>query len=122
MDNKKCPHGLDVDPQTGEHIFPQGNTYTIKEHDDGKTYTVIDHQEEPKPKPKPKPIVMNTDELIAEARKLFPRQEPKQEEPKQTKFDKQIEQSKKQWEEYYRNNPSKIRYNIFEEIEKAFDY
>jgi hypothetical protein len=117
MNNKKCPHGLEVDPLTNEHIFPKGNTYTIKEHDDGKTYTVTKHQQE-----QPKPIVMNTDELIEEARKLFPRQEPKQEEPKQTKFDKQIEQSKKQWDEYFRNNPSKIPYKlpktIFDKNEK----
>jgi hypothetical protein len=140
----KCKHGFYTDPN-GYHIFPEntaipiteaaklhqhnnepsktydvlehetGTKYKVTEHDDGKTYTVTENKEQPKQE-------KSTDELIAEARKYIPRQEPKQEEPKQTKFDKQIEQSTKQWNEYYRNNPSKIRYNIFEEIEQAFDY
>jgi hypothetical protein len=125
--DKDKKHRFYTDPN-GYPIFPentaipiteaaklhQQNTYTITEHDDGKTYTVTENKEQPKQE-------KSTDELIAEARKYIPRQEPKQE-LKQTKFDKEIEQSKKQWDEYYRNNPSKIRYNIFEEIEHAFDY
>jgi hypothetical protein len=56
MNNKsKCPHGLDVDPVTGEHIFPS------------KTDTVI-KQEEQKPE-------MDTATLIREAKRLFQKQE-----------------------------------------------
>ena len=111
MNNKKCPHGLDVDPQTGEHIFPKANTYTIKEHDDGKTYTVTEHQGQPKPKQE-----IDTDKLLAEARSLIEynkrhKEETKQE-PTKTKRELELERSKKQWDEYFRNNPSKIPYKL----------
>jgi hypothetical protein len=115
--------------------------YTIKDHGDGKTYDIT---EEPETYTdsfgyihtnKAIPITeaarihqqtKSTDELIAEARSLIEynkrnKQEPKQE-PTKTKYEKELEQSAKQWNEYYRNNPSKIRYNIFQEIEKALDY
>jgi hypothetical protein len=79
LEKKKCQHGYEVDPITNEHIFPKGNTYTIKEHDDGKTYTVIDHQpEQPK---------LDTDKLLAEARSLIEynkrEKEKQQEQPRQ---------------------------------------
>ena len=87
--------------------------YTVTDHNDGKKYDITEHIPDTKQE-------KSTDELIAQARKLFPRQEPKQEEPKQTKFDKQLEQSKKQWDLYFRQNPSKIPYklpNLFDKNE-----
>jgi hypothetical protein len=80
--------------------------YTVK--DDGKgNYEVTEQPEE------------STDELIAEAKALFRKPNIT---PVKTKKELELERSTKQWNEYYRNNPSKIRYNIFEEIERAFDY
>ena len=95
------------------------NTYTITEHDTGQKYTITEHkQEQPKQEINSEQLQKEVQQLIAEIES-----KPKQEQPKpQTKWDKEIERSKKYYDEYYRNNPSKIRYNIFEEIEHAFDY
>jgi len=123
LDKKKCEHGYELAPN-GEHIL-QSKTYDILEHDTGQKYRVTEQGEkytitEEQPK-------LDTDKLLAEARSLIEYNKRHKEEttpaPKQqTKYEKELEHSKKQFDEYYRNNPSKIRYNIFEEIEKAFDY
>jgi hypothetical protein len=105
LENKtKCPHGLDVNPITNEHIFPQGNTYTIKEHDDGKTYTVIDHQQE---QPKQE---YDTEKLIAEARSLIEYNKRFKEKvtPVKTKRELELERRTKEWEQYYADNQGKI--------------
>jgi hypothetical protein len=94
------------------------NTYTITDHGD-KTYTITENEPSGGNSVKKE---KSTDELIAEARKYFPKQEqPKpQQEPKQTKFDKEIERSKKEWDYCFAKNPSKIPYklpNLFDKNE-----
>ena len=117
MNNKKkCPHGLDWDPVTGQHIFPK---FTVKEHDDGKTYTVTEHQQEQAKQQ------IDTEKLLKEARSIieYDKRIKEKEEPKpKTKREIELEESAKKWEQYFKNNPSKIPYNIFEQIERAFDY
>jgi hypothetical protein len=117
LNKKKCEHGYELGPNN-EHIFP---TYTIKEHDDGKTYTVTEHQQ-----PKQE---YDTDKLIAEAHSLIEynkrqKGEIKQQEPTKikTKRELELERSTKQWDDYFKQHPSKMRYNIFDELEQAFDY
>jgi hypothetical protein len=118
--------------------------YTLTDHSTGEKYDITEHKSEPDTilDPNGYPIYTkntaipiseaaklheqtkekSTDELIAEARKYFPRQEPKPEPKPQTKFDKEIERSTKEWEQYFNQHPNKIRYNIFNEIERALDY
>jgi hypothetical protein len=106
--------------------------YTIK--DANGTYDITEHVPEPAfdpngyqifPKNTAMPITeaaklhqqeKSTDELIAEARKLFQKPNPI---PVKTKKEQELEQRKKEIEKQYRG---KIPYNIFEQIEKAFDY
>jgi hypothetical protein len=99
--------------------------YTVKDHGDGKTYDVT---EDPNGYPIYKEKEIDTDKLLAEARSLIEYNQRHKEKANvtpitnKTKRELELERTTKQWEEYYRNNPSKIRYNIFEELEKAFDY
>jgi hypothetical protein len=123
LDKKKCEHGYELGPNN-EHIF-QSKTYDILEHDTGQKYRVTEEgqkytvtEEQPK---------LDTNKLLAEARSLIEYNKRAKENstpaPKpQTKYEKELEQSKKNWNEYFQKYPSKIRYNIFEEIEKALDY
>jgi hypothetical protein len=84
----------------------EDTTYDITDHGDGKTYTVREH----KPKPKQE---QTTDELIAEARKLFRTTQGPTPAPKpKTKFELELDQSKKQWEQYFREHPDKIPYKF----------
>jgi hypothetical protein len=107
LDKKKCEHGYELGPN-GEHIFP---TYTIKEHDDGKTYTVTEHQQ-----PKQE---YDTDKLIAEARALNEynkrqKGETKQQEPVKTKTKRELELERRtqEWDLYFNQNPSKTPYKF----------
>jgi hypothetical protein len=117
--DKKKSQGYYTDPN-GYHIFPentaipideaaklhQQNTYTITDHGD-KTYTITENEhKEVQPKQE-----KSADELIAEARKYL----QKQEEPKPkplTNFEKELEQSTKQWDQYFREHPDKIPYKL----------
>ena len=107
MNNKKCPHGLDVDPLTNQHIFPS-KTYDITEHDTGQRYTVIEHNEQTKQQEK------TTDELIEEAKKLFRKVTPTPIPKPLTKQEKELEleQSRKEWGRYFREHPDKIPYKF----------
>jgi hypothetical protein len=110
--------------------------YTVTDHNDGKKYDITEHVPEPAFDPNGYPIYLKntaipiteaaklqhqqrektTDELIAEAKKLFQKPNPI---PVKTKKEQELEQRKKEIEKQYRG---KIPYNIFEQIEKAFDY
>jgi hypothetical protein len=89
------------------------HTYTIKEHGDGKTYDITEHDAEPIQKQE-----IDTDKLIAEARSLIEynkrhEEKTKQQEPKQqTKREIELEKSRKQWEQYFKEHPDKIPYNL----------
>jgi hypothetical protein len=104
-------------------IIRLNRKYTITDHKKGEKYDIT--ESEPYTDPNGYPIYTkqvkekSTDELIAEAKALFQKLNVT---PVKTKRELELERSTKQWQEYYRNNPSKIRYNIFEEIERAFDY
>jgi hypothetical protein len=121
------PHGYSIDSKTGDHIVEElpgigvnyqdknidinelmkTTTYTIKEHDTGQKYTITEHkQEEPKPKPKAK--VMDTDQLIAEAKRLLQKQEPTKQEIQKEKQQKEFERTVAEWKKYYSENQGKI--------------
>ena len=87
MNTKKCPHGLEVNPITNEHIFPNSKAATKEK---------------------------TTAELITEARRLFAKQEPTIPVPKLSKRDKEIEESKKYYDKNYRG---KIASSIFQAID-----
>jgi hypothetical protein len=73
--NKKCPHGFDVDPVTGEHIIPKNRAIPINEA--AKLY-----QQNKEP-----PIIVH--------RAL-------------TEREKELEESRKKWDRYFRENRGKI--------------
>jgi hypothetical protein len=111
--------------------------YTVTDHNDGKKYDITEHMPEPALDPNGYPIFpkntampiteaaklhqqdKSTDELIAEARKLFAKPSPNVTPKPLTKKEQEFEQHKKEIDKQYRG---KIPYTIFEEIERAFDY
>ena len=99
--------------------------YTVTDHNDGKKYDITEHIPDTALDPNGYPVYTkpvkekSIDELIAEAKALF--QKPNVT-PVKTKRELELERSTKEWDEYFKQNPSKIRYNIFDEIERAFDY
>jgi hypothetical protein len=101
--------------------------YIVTDHGNDKTYDITELDPNGYPiytKPKEQ---IDTVALIREAESLIEynkrqKGETKQQEPVKTKRELELERNAKEWEQYFKQNPSKIRYNIFEEIEHAFDY
>jgi len=81
------------------------NTYVVKEQDNGTKYSVTELRE---PKIKQEKDMAT---LINEAKKYLQKQEPKQ--------NKELEQSIKKWDKYYKDNQGKIPRDI---PKTFFDY
>jgi hypothetical protein len=107
VDNGRPLYHIDKskEPTPEEHkIFhemdkQQGKSYDILHHETGRKYTITEHNPEPKPPEK------STDELIAELKAL---QRKPNVTPKKTKQQIELEQSRKEWEKYYKDNQGKI--------------
>ena len=108
--------------------------YTVTDHD-GKKYDITEHVPDTKANvldPNGYPIYLentaipiteaaklhqqtkSTDELIAEARSLIEYNKRFKEKvtPVKTKRELELERSKKQWDLYFKQNPSKIPYKL----------
>ena len=77
-----------------------------KEPTDEERKIILEMKEkERQPKQEPKPQ-MDTATLMKEAERLLKKQEPKQ----QTKREKELEESRKKWDQYFKDNRGKIPY------------
>jgi hypothetical protein len=122
LNRKRCEHGYELGPN-GEHIL-QSKTYDVLEHETGNKYTITETKEEPKPKPKA--IVMDTDQLIAEAESLIEYNKRQKEQTKQeierTRQQEEFERTVDQWKKYFAEKQGKIPREfpktIFDDLDK----
>ena len=123
VDNGRPWYHIDKSKEPTEEerkiILEMSKTYEVTDNNTGEKFTVIEH-EEPKPQPEIKPK-LDTATLMKEVDRLLQKQEPVPKPKQQTKQELELEQSKKQWEQYFREHPNKIPYkfpNLFDKNEK----